>query len=200
MLSCQYSGPGSIQYTRRLASADCVLKIITQETPDGLPPLPLVPYAMSMSTTVIYRALRDGERLSERVYKDLGAYSKILEILSLVWSSARGVVKLVKRLRQYTCPDMVYKRLTDDVDCTCENSGPTSEDHVPSGNRRGVTVLHQEVDCDRLHPPNHSISSLSRGQNGPEGEGPIDLPPLQSQYNATWVGDDLFYTNIDQAF
>ncbi|KAK2032531.1 hypothetical protein LX32DRAFT_555332, partial [Colletotrichum zoysiae] len=110
MLSCRYSGPGSVQYTRRLASADCVLNIITQETADGLPPLPLVPYAMSMSTTVIYRALRDGERLPERAYDDLEACSRNLETLSLVWSSARGVAKLVKRLRQYTCPDMFYKR------------------------------------------------------------------------------------------
>ncbi|KAK2036263.1 hypothetical protein LZ31DRAFT_484229 [Colletotrichum somersetense] len=200
MLSCRYSGPGSLQYTRRLASADCVLKLIAQETPDGLPPLPLVPYAMSMSTTVIYRALRDGERLPERAYDDLEACSKNLETLSLVWSSARGVAKLVKRLRQYTFPDKFYKRSTDDVNCTCEKWGPTSENHVPSGNRMVVSVLHQEVDCDRVHPLKHSISNSVRAQNGPEEEGPVDLPPLQPQYNATWIGADLFYTDIDRAF
>ncbi|KAK2009500.1 hypothetical protein LZ32DRAFT_537783 [Colletotrichum eremochloae] len=200
MLSCRYSGPGSVQYMRRLTSADCVLGIITQETPDGLPPLPLVPYAMSMSTTVIYRALRDGERLPELAYNDLEACSKNLEALSLLWSSAKGVARLVRRLRRYTSPDMLCKRSPEDAACTCENSGPELENRVPGDGRIPLHGSRQEVDSNCLQPPNHAISTAARVRDSLEGERPADIPALQTQYNATWVGTDLFYTDIDRAF
>ncbi|KAK1573151.1 uncharacterized protein LY79DRAFT_526387 [Colletotrichum navitas] len=200
MLSCRYSGPGSIQYMRRLASADCVLGIITQETPDGLPPLPLVPYAMSMSTTVIYRALRDGERLLDLAYNDLEACSKNLEALSLIWSSAKGVARLVKRLRRFIGPDMFYKRSLDDTECTCRNLESESKKQVPSDSRISVANLRQEVDSDCFQPPNDSLSSPAQAQGSLGDEDPIDTPAVQTQYNATWVGTELFYTDIDRAF
>ncbi|KAJ4144999.1 hypothetical protein LMH87_003864 [Akanthomyces muscarius] len=62
MLSCRFSGPGTVPYRRRLASADAILLIASEQGADALPPLPLIPYAVSLSTTMIYRALRDGQR------------------------------------------------------------------------------------------------------------------------------------------
>ncbi|EXF79881.1 hypothetical protein CFIO01_05248 [Colletotrichum fioriniae PJ7] len=102
MLSCRYSGPKSVQYQRRLSSADSVLRIVCLEGPANLPPLPLVPYAMSMSTTVIYRALRDGERAPEEAYNDLGACYDNLIILSQLWTSAKGVASNLNTLQRPT--------------------------------------------------------------------------------------------------
>jgi hypothetical protein len=98
MLSCRFSGPGSVQYRRRLASADRILGIICHGAHEHLPPLPLIPYAMSMSTTIIYRALRDGQRAVDVACKDLRLCCDALNALGSLWTSARGVAKLATRL------------------------------------------------------------------------------------------------------
>ena len=98
MLSCRYSGPNTEQYNRRLASADRVLEMISREGCEGLPPLPLVPYAMSMSTMVIYRALHDRVRDIGKARVDLRQCCDALDDLSERWTSVRGVAKLAKRL------------------------------------------------------------------------------------------------------
>ena len=98
MLSCRFSGPGSVQYRRRLASADRILEIICHGGQEYLPPLPLVPYAMSMSTTIIYRALRDGQRAVEVACKDLRLCCEALNALGSLWTSSRDVAKLATRL------------------------------------------------------------------------------------------------------
>jgi hypothetical protein len=100
MLSCRYSGPGTLQYIRRLASADRVREIVSHGGCDGLPPLPLVPYAMFMSTTVIYRALHDRVRDINMARQDLDQCCDALDGLSQRWTSVRGVTKLAKRLRR----------------------------------------------------------------------------------------------------
>ncbi|KAL2851526.1 hypothetical protein BJY01DRAFT_232942 [Aspergillus pseudoustus] len=99
MLSCRHSGPGSVQYNRRLLSADRILTIFTNEECGNLPPLPLLPYAMSMSTTVIYRAWRDVQRDLDITYRDLCRCCDVLDRLSEQWTNARGVAKLATDLR-----------------------------------------------------------------------------------------------------
>ena len=98
MLSCRFSGPGTTPYNRRLASADRILQIVHQERHDNLPPLPLVPYAMAMSTTMIYRALRDGQREIVSACNDLRMCCDALNSLSRRWTVVRGVAKLANRL------------------------------------------------------------------------------------------------------
>lgn len=98
MLSCRYNGPGSAQYTRRLASADRIVHIIS-ETGLGLPPLPLVPYAVSMATTVVYRAWRDKVRDLHSTYTGLCLCCEALEDLSRLWRGARSVASLAVGLR-----------------------------------------------------------------------------------------------------
>lgn len=63
-----------------------------------LPPLPLVPYALSMSTTMIYRAMRDGERSVEQACGDLRLCCKAVTGLGRLWTSARGISKLAQHL------------------------------------------------------------------------------------------------------
>jgi hypothetical protein len=98
MLSCRFSGPGSTIYNRRLSSADRVLQILSQDRHQDLPPLPLIPYAMSMSTTVIYRALRNNSRSFEVAQNDLKACCGVLSTLGRQWTRAKRVAGLVHRL------------------------------------------------------------------------------------------------------
>lgn len=98
VLSCRYSGPGTLHYSRRLSSSDRILAIMTDCDHESLPPLPLIPYAASMSTTVIYRAFRDGERDVDATLRDLHRCYDALEGLSRQWTNIRGVLKMVKRL------------------------------------------------------------------------------------------------------
>jgi hypothetical protein len=132
MLSCRYSGPGSIPYARRLASADRILEIIGQGGHESLPPLPLVPYAISMSTTMIYRALRDGQRDPERASKDMGQCCGALDGLSRNWSSAKGVAQLARRLEKIlSTRDKRRGRGVDDAGAVIEASARLPSNATP---------------------------------------------------------------------
>ncbi|KAJ3490264.1 hypothetical protein NLG97_g5814 [Lecanicillium saksenae] len=98
MLSCRFSGPGTIPYRRRLRSADGILWITSEQSADTLPPLPLVPYAVSLATTMIYRALRDGQRQVKTVRQNLMQCCDILSTLAPMWTCVRGIEKLARRL------------------------------------------------------------------------------------------------------
>jgi hypothetical protein len=101
MLSCRFSGPHSLHYIRRLASADRILQIVAlaeEAGDDDLPPLPLVPYAISLSTTAIFRALRDGQRDLDAAYEDLSRCHRVLVALGERWTSVRGMTRLTQRL------------------------------------------------------------------------------------------------------
>lgn len=51
-----------------------------------------------MSTTVIYRALRDGQRDLAAAYEDLRSCCDMLDALGQRWTSAKSVAKIAKRL------------------------------------------------------------------------------------------------------
>ncbi|CAK7204895.1 hypothetical protein SEUCBS139899_007657 [Sporothrix eucalyptigena] len=98
MLSCRYSGPGSAPYQRRFNAAMRVLDLITDGKHESLPPLPLVPYAMSMSTTIVYRALRDKQIDSMTAQRDMALCCEALDGMARLWTSVAGVAKLARRL------------------------------------------------------------------------------------------------------
>jgi hypothetical protein len=128
MLSCRFSGPGSAVYNRRLSSADRVLQILSQDRHRDLPPLPLIPYAMSMSTTVIYRALRNNSRSFEVAQSDLKACCSVLSMLGRQWTRAKRVAALVHRLLRDLKPSVSAPRQAG----TSLNSsaGTTVAEHV----------------------------------------------------------------------
>lgn len=98
MLSCRYSGPATAPYQRRLDAAVRVLSLITGGQHARLPPLPLVPYALSMATTVVYRALRDKQRDAATARRDLARCCEALDGLARLWTSVAAVAKLARRL------------------------------------------------------------------------------------------------------
>lgn len=101
VLSCRFSGPGTAHYARRLVSSDRILALIGHGGFESLPPLPLIPYAMSMSMTVLYRAFRDGERDAASTATDLQHCYDALKGLSRHWTSVRGLSRMTKRLLKH---------------------------------------------------------------------------------------------------
>jgi hypothetical protein len=94
MLSCRSSGAGTKSYQRRLSSADLVQEMTSGDRHRNLPPLPIVPYAVSLSLTAAYRAIRDCQKEPHIAYQDLITRCTILESLSHRWWSAGRMAKL----------------------------------------------------------------------------------------------------------
>ena len=113
ILSCRAGGPASRSYNRRIASADRIQKLTADGRFVHLPPLPLVPYAISLSLTVAYRGLRDSHCDPEKTQSDLAARCGILESLNKKWWTADAMAKLgrkaLKNLQQPGLPDVHRK-------------------------------------------------------------------------------------------
>lgn len=199
MLSCRYSGPGSIQYNRRLKSAEFVLNIISDEGPDNLPSLPLVPYSLSMSTTVIYRAFRDGVRDPTVVHKDLEICCNNLDSLSQRWTSARGVAKLARRLRRFTNPATFNGPLVNTDDSTHRHHGP---ERMSGTGTDGGLIISQDRDSGTpiFESSIISVSSLVQPCESPGQDKGADTHNPQGQITDTWTSTDMSYLHLDRAF
>lgn len=187
MLSCRYSGPGTVHYNRRLSSADRVVEIISHRGYESLPPLPLVPYAMSMATTVMYRALHDNERDIYTAYQDLRLCCDTLDALSQQWTSAIGVAKLAKRLWRYISSGALG-----------EQPGSYNE-HAPTGlDLSGGVVISPEISSTMVDQGRNEVASLERF--------PIPMPgtlqtnPALPQEQATESGNQSFQRQLIEAW
>ena len=100
ILACRAGDATTISYQRRASAAARIQEIATARDTDlHIPPLPLVPYAVSLSLTVAYRLLRDSRSAAdERSAKaDLTCRCEVLEKLSARWSSAAAMAKLGRK-------------------------------------------------------------------------------------------------------
>lgn len=205
MLSCRFSGPGSVQYRRRLASADRILEIICNGGQEYLPPLPLVPYAMSMSTTIIYRALRDGQRAVELACKDLRLCCDALNALGSLWTSARDVAKLATGLWKDVVattfppqePNTIEqhsdgRRWEENTNIRPQNSGVQPSERVPES-------LTDDIDgIDEIAVREPSVF--------PNQQAPIGEQLLRANQNFQGPGPEAFtrsndaYSQLDMAF
>lgn len=201
MLSCRYSGPETTQYERRLASASRTLEIISDGY-ERIPPLPLVPYAMSMVTAVIYRALRDEKRDRTSAYRDLKCCYKTLYALSHIWTSARGVAKLTRRL---------LRRLSRSDD----NSTPPGISQEHTGDRSSTSlaqILHDKhpTTAHQLNPVSGSeerndseMDHFSLPTAGPllrDELGSTDALDSLNQLYEPWIDTPMSYPHFDMAF
>lgn len=187
MLSCRFSGPGTIPYRRRMSSADGILLIASEQGADALPPLPLIPYAVSLSTTMVYRALRDGQREVDLVYRDLLRCCKVLETLSPRWTCVRGVEKLARRLAKLLSEPRGSAGAPP-------HAGSASDSIVP----KQAQETTQQTDCgpEAQYPNTHStpiqVDSTSLEQY------PYSLPEMIP--SVSWTGNDVQYFPFDNGF
>ncbi|KAE9573446.1 hypothetical protein CGMCC3_g10265 [Colletotrichum fructicola] len=199
MLSCRYSGPGSLQYNRRLASAGGVLEIISKEGSDRLPPLPLVPYAVSMATTVIYRALRDGQRDPETACEDLSLCCKALDVLSERWTTVKGVARLAKRLLRF-----IQRSLREEQpQCTCLGPAVPDRGTLAVASRNGLSNSAPDggnAPSSARSQLNAAPDSLHRNQSIDKDLGGISEAQLQTSTGDLWDQGDVSYLQLDRAF
>ncbi|KAK4508668.1 hypothetical protein PRZ48_002407 [Zasmidium cellare] len=85
-------------YLRRLSSAEQVITILRDKAYANLPPLPLVPYVLSVATIVVYRSVIDRQRSAQDVLLAMKDCCDALDGLSRLWTSAAGFVKIAKWL------------------------------------------------------------------------------------------------------
>lgn len=193
MLSCRYSGPACPPYQRRLESADRVLAIMTDaDRPDPLP-LPLIPYAVSISTCVIYRALRDGARESVTAYRDLEVCCDVLESLSDRWTSTRGICKLARKLCSIPRADIGRKPSGSDGDGLSRSDIRVSRNQAGRPNRLEDGCMADEA-SPGMSGNGANYGSLPAGQAPADVQSTLDFPQSAPEY-----ADDSF-VNLDRAF
>ncbi|KAL6415613.1 hypothetical protein AUP68_02179 [Ilyonectria robusta] len=209
MLSCRHSGPGTIHYTRRLASADSVLGIIAQGQHKTLPPLPLVPYAISMATTVIYRALRDGRRDTDTAFHDLGLCCNALDSLGQRWTSAQGVARLAKRLWR-SCMSVTVDQQPSDANQPAQSSDGadsrttgTAEETSRHENDAAATLDESLLSTAVSLQPNHPCMAGQASDSHQSYQDQFAQPLLNldgpcSQFNE--FCDDLFDYGMSEVF
>ena len=88
--------PSTPSYIRQSLACVRTISILTKECPEDLPPLPVVPYAVSLSTAVSYRAFRQTKLAPhrKRSKEELEACCKILERMRDTWWSAGAMADL----------------------------------------------------------------------------------------------------------
>lgn len=89
-------------YTRQALSALRIQTIISKECPQNLPPLPIVPYAVSLALSVAYRQLRHSRLITHRnrAKSDLSSCCDLLESMSSRWWSASAMARLGRKALQ----------------------------------------------------------------------------------------------------
>ncbi|KAJ5992868.1 hypothetical protein N7451_008592 [Penicillium sp. IBT 35674x] len=108
ILSCRYKLTDSLDGTkvssiRQGLAAVRILSIVASECADRLPPLPIVPYAISLSMSVSYRQLRSSKLITHfnRAKASLETCCYLLEDLSPRWSSAEAMARLGRKALQH---------------------------------------------------------------------------------------------------
>ncbi|KAL4746779.1 hypothetical protein BDW72DRAFT_184181 [Aspergillus terricola var. indicus] len=107
ILSCRYRSSQQISgsrpsYTRQGLAAVRINSLVASECAQGLPPLPVIPYAVSLSMGVSYQELRSSKLITHfnRARASLEACCNMLEEL-VSWCSAEAMARLGRKaLRQ----------------------------------------------------------------------------------------------------
>ncbi|KAH7142750.1 hypothetical protein B0J13DRAFT_445307, partial [Dactylonectria estremocensis] len=195
MLSCRHSGPGNVHYTRRLNSADRILEMIGHGQHETFPPLPLVPYALAMATTVIYCALCDGARDVDASFRDLHLCCEALDTLGHHWTSAQDVAKLLNRLMRSKKPEYQHRS-------TVEASDSGQSDSTVRAGASTEPGAHPAVPHQTINP---SVGAEENMRPTPTEASHRDDAPDNHQYFhhqliEPWVGFDASQSQLHLSF
>ncbi|KAJ5312898.1 hypothetical protein PENANT_c049G02942 [Penicillium antarcticum] len=163
ILSCRHKLAENIDGTRLSTvrqglSAVRIHSIVASECADDLPPLPIVPYSISLSMGVSYRQLRSSRLIThlDRAKASLEACCCLLENLSPYWYSAEAMGRLGhKALQQIGSQPQPSSRDTmqqrqkiesapkPTTASTAVAEGLEQVNFVPSGNEQNQARAHQ---------------------------------------------------------
>ncbi|KAF1987222.1 hypothetical protein K402DRAFT_429348 [Aulographum hederae CBS 113979] len=158
-------------YDRQSLSAVRVIQILTKECPTDLPPLPVVPYALSLSMSVAYRQIRQSKLHVHRARAkdDLKVCCDLLEKMKPIWWSA-GVIAELGRA--------ALVKASSDVN-TRSHHLPSHTNEATSANGDTAGVHRRET--VRLTTP----------------LGPGSLPAAVSDDTPDWLNFDTAFGNMD---
>lgn len=90
-------------YVRQGLAAIRINSIVASECSQGLPPLPIVPYALSLSTGVSYQQFRSSKLIThfDRAKSSLQDCCSLLEGLAVYWYSAEAMARLGRKALQH---------------------------------------------------------------------------------------------------
>ena len=98
ILSCRCSKPGSPSYYRRINACDRIQTLMSENHHSQIPPLPVVPYAATLSLTGALCVLRDSQKeqrsAQNDAHNDVRSRCQILDSLSTAWCNAGVVARL----------------------------------------------------------------------------------------------------------
>ncbi|KAL4927430.1 transcription factor domain-containing protein [Aspergillus undulatus] len=104
ILSCRYrpsqrSGGVEPSFTRQGLAAVRINSLVSSECAQGLPPLPIVPYAVSLSMGVSYQQFRSSKLIThfDRAKASLEACCVMLQALGVYWYSAEAMARLGRK-------------------------------------------------------------------------------------------------------
>ncbi|PYI29406.1 fungal-specific transcription factor [Aspergillus indologenus CBS 114.80] len=104
ILSCRYrlSHPADLSkpsYVRQGLAAVRIHSIVATECSGGLPPLPIIPYALTLSMGVSYQQFRSSKLIThlDRARAGLEACCVLLERISAYWSTAEAMARLGRK-------------------------------------------------------------------------------------------------------
>ncbi|KAJ5157253.1 uncharacterized protein N7482_008353 [Penicillium canariense] len=200
MLSCRYSGPGSVQYNRRLASADRIVELTSCKKGQNLPPLPLVPYAMSMALTVIYRALRDNQRDTKAAYDNLLVCCNALEAMSKLWTSTKRVLQLAKRLlKLMNKPGVMNSRHLNNSNDHLRQGSEANPSMVTAADNSSITRHGADNGCTNAEEIATTPPGASRTHKIVHNGHGAQCDENAQQSNKPWPGSGTSHFQLDSA-
>ncbi|KAJ5757833.1 uncharacterized protein N7511_006527 [Penicillium nucicola] len=204
ILSCRHKVAENIDGTRLSTvrqglSAVRIHSIVASECADDLPPLPIVPYSITLSMGVSYRQLRSSRLIThlDRAKASLEACCSLLENLSPYWYSAEAMGRLghkalhqIEGHPQPSTRDTMHQRQLESArkpitDVTTVEQGLEPMKFMPG------SVEHNQA---RAHQPTYDLPV-----DPPVPETSIDtLQPRLSELDASSMQDG--FADIDMLF
>ncbi|KAL4917445.1 hypothetical protein BDW62DRAFT_84093 [Aspergillus aurantiobrunneus] len=148
ILSCRYrpfhrAGGSRPSYTRQCLAAVRINSLVAFECAQGLPPLPIVSYAVSLSMGVSYQQIRTSKLIThfERAKSSLEACCVLLEELGVYWYSAEAMARLGRKaLHQIDETNLENNQLTRGhfLSATVSSSGESPSKNASSAANLGL--------------------------------------------------------------
>jgi len=193
--------PSTPSYVRQGLAAVRTISILSKECPENLPPLPVVPHAVSLATAVSYRAFRQTKLAShrKRSKEDLQACCNILEKMRDSWWTAGAMADLgtaalkkaegptrrasiAQTLSSHPTPLTNGNRVVRTVNSLSENSASVVQDLIPS--------------ASDTQTPYAGPGSLPVNPNGVQFE-PSPFSGMNMNASPDWLNFDNAFENMD---
>lgn len=189
--------PSTPSYVRQGLAAVRTIQILSKECPEDLPPLPVVPYAVSLGTAVSYRAFRQTKLAShrKRSKEDLQACCKILEKMRDSWWSAGAMADLgTAALKKAEGPT----RKGSVTHTSLQAAAPNLNGHGNSRTPGPLPISTPNVHQDSIIPPETPfIANEPLPTVNPNG---VQLDPSFPTYlnqSPDWLNFDNAFDNMD---